>query len=104
MPRIVKALPSVPWQFAKTMPENPHEYTLKKASPGREAEFEAAVMFIRQHGYKKKFGRATYIYLDVDGKCYWTMGASLEQTILINRAVLQPTIDPKATVDAVSVS
>src|SRR5687768_14064837 len=38
---------AVPWKFAKTMPQNPHEYTLRKASPEREAEFEAVVMFIR---------------------------------------------------------
>jgi hypothetical protein len=80
---------AVPWRFAKTMPENPHEYTLKKVSPGREKEFEAVVIFIRQQGYKKKFGRATYIYVDLDGWCYWTMGAPLEQTILINRARLE---------------
>ena len=77
---------SVPWVFAKTMVETPHEYTLRRASPDREAEFEAAVMFIREHGYKAKFGRTTYTYFDIDGWQYWTMGAPVASTILINRA------------------
>lgn len=81
---------SVPWKFAKTMAETPHEYTLKKASPGREAQFEAVVMFIRTTGYKQKFGKTIYLYADLDGRQYWTMGAPLDQTILINRAFINP--------------
>lgn len=85
---------SVRWQFAKTMPDNPHEYTIRKWAPEKERDFEAVVMFIREAGYKKKWtnpksGRSTtYVYLDVDGWCYWTMGARLSSTILINRAKL----------------
>ena len=84
------------WQYAKTMPEHPHEYTIKKWAPTRQAEFEAAVMFIREHGYKKKWtnsatGRTyTYTYYNVGKHCYWTMGAPLDQTILINRALIAP--------------
>jgi hypothetical protein len=80
----------VRWQFAKTMPQNPHEYTLKKWAPTQQNDFEAVVMFIREHGYKKKWGKTTYSYFDVDGWQYWTMGAPLDQTILINRAKLEP--------------
>lgn len=80
---------SVPWKFAKTMPQNPHEYTRKKDMPGREAEFEAVVMFIREHGYPKKFGKTEYMYIDLDGLFYWTMGAPLAATILINRAEIK---------------
>jgi hypothetical protein len=81
---------SVAWIFAKTMATTPHEYTLRKKAPDREAKFEAVVMFIREAGYRQKFGRTWYKYLDLDGYQYWTMGAAVEKTILINRALLDP--------------
>ena len=84
---------SVPWRFAKTMPEIPHEYTLRPEAKelGLESEFESAVRFIRHNGYKERFGSKVYTYYDVadeDGATwqYWTMGAPYERTILINRA------------------
>ncbi len=72
------------WQFAKTMPKNPHEYTMKKW--GENESFNQAVLYIRQCGYRECFGKYYYTYLDIDGYKYWTMGAPIEQTILINRA------------------
>ena len=78
------------WRFAKTMPQNPHWYVVKDKC--RDAhEFERFVMHIRRHGYRTKFGRAWYMYFDwaVDGVVhnFWTMGAPLGITIIINRAV-----------------
>ena len=76
-----------PWTFAKTMPENPHDYTVRGQTP--DDEFEQVVQLIRDHGYKRRFGRTTYTYLDVDGWRHWTMGAPLEQTTIINRAIVE---------------
>ena len=45
-------------------------------------------MHIRNAGYEGSFARRTYLYLDCDGWQYWTMGAKLSDTILINRARL----------------
>ena len=84
--RIRKFINSVTWKFAKTMPENPHEYTLKMASPKTENEFLAFVIFIREHGTPEKFFSKTFMYYYIDGWKYWTMGSPLDQTILINRA------------------
>lgn len=70
------------------MPENPHEYTLRKKWLSDD-EFDYFVAYIRENGYKQKFGKVTYIYLNVDGYCYWSMGAPIEKTILINRAKIQ---------------
>ncbi|HKF49306.1 MAG TPA: hypothetical protein VKB38_18245 [Terracidiphilus sp.] len=78
-----------PWTFAKTMPQIPHEYTLRAKAPD-EKLFERVVLYIRQAGYEGTFGSATYIYLNIDDWKYWTMGAPLEQTTLINRAKLKP--------------
>ena len=71
------------WTFAKTMPHIPHEYTLKKNSP-REV-FDAAVVFIREQGEVRPWGKYVHTYLDHDGWTYWTMGAPVPATILINR-------------------
>lgn len=81
-----------PWTFARTMPESPHWYTLRARN--REGDFEAFVLYIRANGYQGRFGGATYTYLDVDGWTYWTMGAPVAETTLINRREAQRTAVP----------
>lgn len=73
------------WRFAKSMPKTPHHYT-RRIEWENEYDFEKTVIFIRNHGIKEKFWRATYIYLYLDDYKYWTMGAPVGETILINRA------------------
>lgn len=79
-----------PWRFARTMAHMPHSYIVR-AKCRSEEEFERFVMHIRRNGYRGKFGRAYYTYFDwpVDGVVhqFWTMGAPLAATIIINRAV-----------------
>ena len=78
------------WRFAKTMAHIPHSYVVKKNCRDPQ-EFERFVTHIRKVGYPQKFGGRRYVYLDreVDGVMYqfWTMGAPLSVTIIINRAV-----------------
>jgi hypothetical protein len=78
------------WRFARTMAHVPHSYVVKEKCRAP-AEFERFVMHIRRHGYRQKFGRAYYSYFDwpIDGVIhqFWTMGAPLATTIIINRAV-----------------
>jgi hypothetical protein len=76
------------WTFARTMPQTPHEYTLRRDAPDEEL-FERVVLYIREAGYKAQFAKTTYSYFDVDGWAYWTMGSPLGDTILINRAKVQ---------------
>ena len=76
------------WKFARTMPKTPHEYTLRAKAPD-EKLFKRVVIHIRQFGYKADYRGTTYTYLDIAGWQYWTMGAPLSQTILINRAKLK---------------
>ena len=74
------------WVFAKTMPENPHEYTVKtKLNEDGKKEFEWFVQYIRDNGIPKKFNKRKYIYLEIEDKHYWTMGWRPEATIIINR-------------------
>ena len=76
------------WKFAKSMPQTPHEYTLRREAKDEDL-LERVVIHIRQVGYHKKWGKATYSYLDIDGWEYWTIGVPLEATIIINRARLR---------------
>lgn len=71
------------WTFAKTMPEWPHEYLVKgHVDPDL---FEAMVRHIREHGFAGRFYEKVITYFAEDGMLYWTMGAPLEKTIIINR-------------------
>ena len=71
------------WTYAKTMPEWPHEYIVRKRVDSE--LFERLVSHIRKNGYEGKFYQETYTYYDEDGMLYWTMGAALEETTIINR-------------------
>jgi hypothetical protein len=71
------------WQFARTMPANPHEYTLRRSDPN--AAFDDAVRYIREHGSIEEYAGKPYKSLCFGDYKYWTMGESLQQTSLINR-------------------
>lgn len=92
LPDILKKLENKAWTFAKTMPQNPHFWSAKKDWENPE-DFLDAVRHIRTHGDSKFFGRTEYIVFYHKGFRYWTMGARLAQTTIINRAVVDKT-DP----------
>lgn len=71
------------WQFARTMPYNPHEYTLRRNALG--ATFDAAVRYIREHGCIEYYRGEPYKTLYLEDHKYWTMGDPLPETDLINR-------------------
>jgi len=73
----------VKWTFAKTMPEWPHEYIVRERVD--ENLFVQLVLHIRAHGYQGKFYLQSFTYFDEGGMTYWTMGAPLEETTIINR-------------------
>lgn len=74
------------WIFAKTMPQNPHWYTLRKEWDDDQA-FCKTVMLIREQGYKEMYRGRSYMMMNLNGHKYWTMGDPLNTTILINRKV-----------------
>jgi len=71
------------WTYAKTMPEWPHEYIVRESVDER--LFERLVRHIRAHGCEGAFYQDKYIYFESDGLLYWTMGALVEETTVINR-------------------
>ncbi len=84
--RIKEFITRQSWTFAKTMPTSPHEYVVKtKLSEAEQKEFEHFVLFIRRNGHLKKYKKFNYVHFDIEGWSYWTMGAPLEITTIINR-------------------
>ena len=90
--RIGRMLLGQKWIFAKTMPHNPHEYTLRKLWTS-DADFVHTVEYIRAYGYRASYQGRPYVQLNVNDRFYWTMGAPIKDTILINRKVLQSQAD-----------
>jgi hypothetical protein len=71
------------WTFAKTMPEWPHEYIVRARVD--QNLFEQLVHHIRANGIEGAFYEDKFIYFEADGLLYWTMGAPVDETIIINR-------------------
>jgi hypothetical protein len=71
------------WTFAKTMPEWPHEYLVRDRVD--KSLFEALVRHIRAHGFEGQFYHKVLTYYAEDGLLYWSMGAPIEETTIINR-------------------
>lgn len=86
---------TVRWQFAKTMPQWPHEYTVRDWLPDLEDGFFAFVTLIRNEGIVKPWPRDAAVpryhhtYLELDGWEYWSMGEPVPETTVINRARLE---------------
>ena len=79
------------WTFAKTYAAFcPHEYVVKERLPEEEQRlFEQIVAFIREKGFTAIYGRkGPNQYYSVDDYYYWTMGAPIEETTILNRAKL----------------
>jgi hypothetical protein len=72
------------WTYARTMPETPHEYTLRRQHD--ELTFERAVAYVRAAGYDARWKGRRNRYLEHDGWRYWTLGAPLAATVVLNRA------------------
>ena len=74
------------WTFAKTMPWAPHEYIVRGKCPLTEEEFLYFIDMQRRFGVKEHWGKYFNPYLYIDDYKYWTMGAPVEETIIMNRA------------------
>jgi len=77
------------WTFAKTMPKWPHEYVVRDAV--NDKAFVEVVSYIRENGSPEPFYDKSYIFLQIGNYKYWTMGDPIEETIIINRCLLENT-------------
>lgn len=91
--RIRSLLLGHPWKAAKSMPQIPHEYTLRRLWEN-DKDFVWCVEYIRSVGYEQRFGGRVFVYYDIgqhqyfptDGDPRGPVGARTTVN-LINRAV-----------------
>ena len=73
------------WTFAKTMPDNPHEYVVRQrahaVSPERGAGHEALFVLIRDHHYVRRWHGRGYRTVSLDGHDYWL----IQDGTIVNR-------------------
>ena len=85
-----------PWTFAKTYASTwPHEYIVRDRVD--EESFVRLVEHIRAHGYEGRFYRKRITYYEEDGLVYWTMGAPVDKTVVINRCTKEQTYEYRLT-------
>ena len=82
-------LRAAPYRFARSMPENPHFYTLRASWEAPE-DFDRCALLIRNHGYSERYGRSSYTMYAFEGHKYWVMPGFKAGTFLINRKELAP--------------
>ena len=80
------------WTFAKTYAATwPHEYIVRERVD--QTLFVQLVEHIRAHGYEGRFYAKPITYFDEAGRVYWTMGAPVEETIIVNRCMKEQTYE-----------
>ena len=85
--KLKKFIDEVFWTFAKTMPEWPHEYIVRKNVS--DELFIETFEHIRENGCQGRYYDQQYIYFEEDGLIYWTMGAPIADTTIINRTKVE---------------
>jgi hypothetical protein len=76
------------WVFAKTYADFcPHEYVTLESVENKKSFYDF-VLYIREHGFEAVYGTRNGLYFVVGEYYYWTMGAPISETTIINRAKL----------------
>ena len=73
------------------MPEWPHEYIVRVRVDND--LFERLVVHIRSHGVEGRFYEKVLTYYEEAGLVYWTIGAPLPETTIINRCKSEDTYE-----------
>ena len=88
-------LKSLRWQYAKTYPTAPHEYTCLEWKPDAKQQMVDFAELIQNNGYKEQFYSKTFTVLQIGDMKYWTMDFPLENTDLINRTYVDDSLKEK---------
>ena len=81
------------WTWAKTYAKTwPHHYIVKDGVDDQEL-FLQTVKHIRRHGRGGPFYNKKYIYFEEYGLVYWTIGAPIDETTVINRCPKENTYE-----------
>ena len=82
----VDAAQTLTWTYAKTMPQNPHEYIVRGKTADKNLYF-AMFRTIEAYGDPGEWNNESYQYLRPgDGYYYWKMTDNIEESIIINRS------------------
>jgi hypothetical protein len=81
-------LESQRWHYASSRPDNAHCYCLRGEADNQES-FERVVEYIREYGSPYAWWGKVYLQYVAGEHAYWTMGATLKNTDLINRKPLE---------------
>ena len=73
------------------MPQWPHEYLVRQRVD--EDLFARLVRHIRLHGCEGRFYGKRLTYYEEDGLVYWTMGAPVDETTIVNRCKKEDTYE-----------
>lgn len=73
------------WVFAKSMPKFPHYYIVREKI-NNDQLFNEIVDSLRKNGQPRRWHGREFIYFDAGRYTYWTMGADISDTRIINRA------------------
>ena len=76
------------WIFARSLASNPHWYCWRREAADPKI-FEQVVEHLREDGSPYLWWVSTYLQYVVGQHAYWAMGASVENTELINRKSLE---------------
>lgn len=71
--RLRAYISSVRWQYAKTMPQWPHWYTIRGWKPEKQEEFDYFAGLIQRIGYIDPWQENQWHYLVVDEFKYWVI-------------------------------
>jgi hypothetical protein len=92
-PDLLEFISKEEWTFAKTMQMWPHEYLVRERVD--ETLFIKLVEHIRTNGYQGSFYKKKITYYEEAGLVYWTMGAPISETIIINRCLKENTYESR---------
>jgi hypothetical protein len=85
------------WRFAKTYAATwPHEYVVR--TPDNAAMILAIAQHIFEHGTDGRFYSQIRKYHHEDGKVYWSMDSTAEDTTLVNRCNEDQTYEARLAV------
>ena len=82
---VSELLEAAAWIYAKSMPQWPHEYTLRKTWE-EDDQYARVFRYIHEHGYDRKFYRKTFRSLIVGDYYYWPMTDDINKSLLMNRS------------------
>lgn len=86
--RIADYISANNWKWARTYINVPHEYIVRDKCTLTKQQFDEFVETQRNCGITERWGNYNHQYLYIGGYKYWTMGAPIDETTVINRQKL----------------